>query len=68
MKLRKIFLLMVLFISIISDEPTADHVRAAYNAFTGKFKTGGGKNGYALTNVDGFWQSAETSEVFIDAY
>ena len=68
MKLTKIFLLFVLFISIISDEPTADHVRAAYNAFTGKFKTGGGKNGYALTHVDGFWQSAETSEVFVDAY
>ena len=46
MKLTKIFLLVVLFISIISDEPTADHVRAAYNAFTGKFKTREKKNGY----------------------
>ena len=63
------FLLLILFISpIISDEPTADHVRAAYNAFVGKFKKAGGKNGYALTNVDGFWQSAETTEMFVDAY
>ena len=69
MKPTKFLLLFILFISpITSDEPTPDHVRAAYNALVGKFKKPGGKAGYALTNVDGFWQSAETSEMFIDAY
>ena len=63
---------LVLIIIVISlskaDEPNADHVRAAYNAFVGKFKKSGNPSGFALTNVEGFWQSAETTEVFVDAY
>ena len=60
----------IFIISLIKaeDEPTADHVRAAYNAYVAKFKKSGHPKGFALVNIDGFWQSAETTEVFIDAY
>ena len=62
-------ILAIFFISLIkTDEPNADHVRAAYNAYVAKFKKAGHPKGFALVNVDGFWQSAETTEVFIDAY
>ena len=62
--------LAIFFIPLIKaeDEPTADHVRAAYNAYVAKFKKSGHPKGFALVNIDGFWQSAETTEVFIDAY
>ena len=61
--------LTIFFISLIkADEPTADHVRTAYNAYVTKFKKSGHPKGFALVRVDGFWQSAETIEVFIDAY
>ena len=72
MKSQNILTAWLLIFSIISsikaDEPTADHVRAAYNAFVGKFKKPGNPSKFALTNIEGFWQSAETTEVFIDAY
>ena len=69
MKVVLSLIIALLFItSSNADEPNADHVRAAYNAFYGKFKKPGNPSRYALTNVDGFWQSAETTEVFIDAY
>jgi len=72
MKPQNILTLCLLIFSIISsiktDEPNADHVRAAYNAFVGKFKKPGNPSKFALTNIEGFWQSAETTEVFIDAY
>ena len=69
MKTKIICVLSIFFFTLIkADEPTADHVRAAYNAYVAKFKKSGHPKGFALVNVDGFWQSAETTEVFIDAY
>ena len=68
----KVLLPWIIAILIIAsskaDEPTADHVRAAYNAFYGKFRKSGTSTRYALSNIVGFWQTAETSEVFVDAY
>ena len=70
MKPLNVFLSWFLIFSIISsikaDEPTCDQVREAYNSFVSKFKKSGNK--FGLTNVDGFWQTAETTEVFIDAF
>ena len=66
--LLKLTIAFLIISSSISDEPTADHVRAAYNAFYGKFKKPGNPSKYALTNIVGFWQTAETTEVFVDAY
>ena len=70
MKSLNIFLAWLLAFSIISSikayEPTQDQIREAYNSFVSKFKKSGNK--FALTNVDGFWQTAEIAEVFIDAY
>ena len=69
MKFLLSWIIAILFItSSNADEPNADHVRAAYNAFYGKFKKPGNPSRYALTNVVGFWQTAEITEVFVDAY
>ena len=70
MKYLNVFLACLIVFSFFStikaDDPTADQVREAYNSFVSKFKKSGNK--FHLTNVDGFWQTAETTEVFIDAY
>lgn len=69
MKFLLSWIIAILFItSSNADEPNADHVRAAYNAFYGKFKKPGNPSRYGLTNVVGFWQTAEITEVFVDAY
>ena len=59
---------ILLLASSKADEPDADQVRLAYDSFVGKFKKPGGPDGFALTNIGGFWQTIETTEVFIDAY
>ena len=59
---------ILLLTSSKADELDADQVRLAYDSFVGKFKKPGGPDGYALTNIGGFWQIVETTEVFIDAY
>ena len=58
---------ILLLTSSKADEPDANQVRLAYDSFVKKFKKSGG-DGYALTNIGGFWQTVETTEVFIDAY
>ena len=70
MKSVNIFLAWLLVFSIISsiksDEPSVDQVRQAYDSYISKFKKPG--SNFALTNVQHMWQSAETTEVLIDAY
>ena len=53
---------------IISDEPKIVHVRVSYKAYVAKFKKSENLNKFVLINIDGFWQSTEITEVFIDAY
>ena len=67
-RLLSLLVILQLIAVIISDEPTADNVREAYNAYVAKFKKSGNPSKFGLVNVDGFWQSAETTEVFVDAY
>ena len=68
MRLISCLIICFLVLSIKADEVTEEEVRMAYDSYVEKFKNPGNPTKYALTNVNGFWQTAEISEMFVDAY